>query len=154
MLGTPEGREERLMPGKLGIGGWKKTFPSLGKKQYESIGRGQLWFAGSFSEKVQNSTVSLEMLIPWNWTCYLSWVQGSDVVWGQPAHPGPCWLSDLSKPILAMLTQNEDSFPYSRALKSFPGDFFATLWKKKGWPLKMTDWIFCQSDRLGIQRYV
>lgn len=40
MLGTPEGREERLMPGKLGIGGWKKTFPSLGKKQSMSPSAG------------------------------------------------------------------------------------------------------------------
>ena len=33
MLGTPEGREERLVPGQLGTGEWRKTFPSLGKKQ-------------------------------------------------------------------------------------------------------------------------
>jgi len=51
----------------------EENISKLGKEtEYESIGRGQLWFAGSFSEKVQNSTVSLEMLIPWNWTCYLS----------------------------------------------------------------------------------
>ena len=47
MRGTPEGREERLMPGAAGDWRMEENFSKLGKEtDYESIGRGQLQFAG------------------------------------------------------------------------------------------------------------
>lgn len=142
MLGTPEGREERLMPGQLGTGGWRKTFPSLGKRNrlwvhrqgsapvcWQYLRKGSEFFC--ISGNVDTLELALQPQLSSGFRCG----------WGWPTCPGPCCLrdhSDLSKPVPAMPTQNEDSSPYSRPLKSFPGDFFATLRKRKGWPLKMT----------------
>lgn len=44
ILGTPEGREERLMSVMLGVRGWKRTFPNPGKgtEECESAASGSV----------------------------------------------------------------------------------------------------------------
>lgn len=59
MLGSPEGREEWLMPLKLGGGGWWRTFPSPGKGREECV---LLQFPGSILGKGQGSNVQGSVL--------------------------------------------------------------------------------------------